>query len=282
MSRLHGFYRGLKTLIPLSQYTPEQDSSNDKIDIPTNPSLSPVNASLPRNIQTCYLDDAETQEAPRWSAYIGLPAAMSAPLFGSHNEIGLNLGQCYDRISRLGPYGIGFREGEWGFVHEDDNENESSTAQIDHTDVKWAKAQQRCCEKNRPRSRSAFVIRTWQNFQYTPWHISMLRAIISELSIASGGEYDVHFLIHVQDEHLPIWASDELFDRVLRESMPEEFYGMGTLWSVGQMKLIYPPPFPKSVVNFSGGNIYDAYRSLNESRERNNWTRAHMVFISRI
>ena len=224
--------------------------------------MSPVQAHLPQDIHTCYLDDAETQEIPRWSAYNGLPKGMSAPLFGSHEEVGLNLSQCYDRVSRFDPYGIGFKDGEIGFIADGDNEDEVSTPQIDWSNVKWTEAQQRCREKNQPRSRSAFVIRTWQNFRYRPWHIAMLRAIISELSLASGGEVDVHFLIHVQDEHLPIWASDELFDRVLKESLPEEFQGMGTLWSVGQMKLIYPPPFPKSIVNFSGGNIYDAYRSL--------------------
>ena len=209
------------------------------------------------------MDEEETQVVPTWTAYDGLPKGMSAPLFGSHEELGLNLGQCYDRVSRLQPYiSNPPNEGDPGVVDGGDNEGLEQIEKPDWGNVKWAQAQKTCTQKNRPRSRTAVVIRTWHDFRYRPWHIAMLRAMISELSLATGGQYDVHFLIHVQDDRLPIWASDETFNRTLKESLPEEFEGMGTLWSVALMKLIYPPPFPKSIVNFSGGNIYDAYRSL--------------------
>ena len=188
---------------------------------------------------------------------------MSAPLFGSHEELGLNLGQCYDRVSRLQPYvTIPPNEGDPGYVDGGDNDGLDQIQKPDWYNVQWAQVQKTCSEKNRPRSRTAVVIRTWHSFRYTPWHLAMLRAMISELSLASGGEYDVHFLIHVKDDTIPIWASEDIFNQVLKESLPEEFQGMGTLWSVAQMKLIYPPPFEKSIVNFSGGNLYDAYRSL--------------------
>lgn len=262
--RLHGFYRGRKTVVPLSQYIPEQDSDLFEPDIPTNPSQSPVQAGLPQNVKTCYLDEEETLEVPVWSAYNGLPRAMSAPLFGSHQELGFNLGQCYDRISRLGPYGMGSppHDGDDLYVPGGDNQVENLPETIDWSKVNWAKAQKRCSKKNGRHSKTAVVIRTWHGFQYKSWHIAMLRAMISELALASGGEYEVHFLIHVQDDTIPIWASDAIFNRVLKESLPEEFQGMGTLWSVAQMKLIYPPPFPESIINFSGGDIYQAYRSL--------------------
>lgn len=86
---------------------------------------------------------------------------------------------------------------------------------------------------------SAFVIRTWHDFQYTDETILYLRALISELSLMSGGEYVVHFLIHVRDDNLPIWADDETHNRVLRDALPQEFRGMGSLWSERQMGLIY-------------------------------------------
>ena len=188
---------------------------------------------------------------------------MSAPLFGSHQELGLNQGQCYDRVNRLQPYMSNPPgEGDPGVVDGGDNEGLDQLRKPDWNKVKWAQAQKTCSEKNSPRMRTAVIIRTWHNFKYTSWHKAMLRSMIAELSLASGGEYDVHFLIHVQDNKIPIWASDEVFDKVLKESLPEEFHGMGTLWSTAQMKLIYPPPFPKSIVNFSGGDIYAAYRSL--------------------
>lgn len=107
--------------------------------------------------------------------------------------------------------------------------------------------------------RTAVVIRTWHDYRYTTEDILYLRALISELSLLSGGEYVIHFLIHVKDTNLPIWADDETYDRVLRDSLPEEFHGMGTLWSEAQMALVYPglddPP------GVRGGGVYGVYRS---------------------
>ncbi|SPB52741.1 unnamed protein product [Aspergillus niger] len=45
--------------------------------------------------------------------------------------------------------------------------------------------------------RTAFVIRTWHDFHYTPDDILYLRALISELSLLSGGEYTIHFLVQL-------------------------------------------------------------------------------------
>lgn len=88
--------------------------------------------------------------------------------------------------------------------------------------------------------RSAVVVRTWNDFHYTPEDILYMRSLVSELSLLSGGEYVVHFLVHVKDVNLQIWSDDETYQRVLNESLPEEFRGMGTLWSEKQMELMYP------------------------------------------
>ncbi|RMZ88363.1 hypothetical protein DV736_g4406, partial [Chaetothyriales sp. CBS 134916] len=87
--------------------------------------------------------------------------------------------------------------------------------------------------------RTAIIIRTWSTYQYTPEDLINLRSIISELNVLSGGEYTVHFLIQVKDEGLPVWSDDETYERVLRDSLPEEFRGMGTLWNEGQMLTMY-------------------------------------------
>ncbi|KAL1962857.1 hypothetical protein VTN77DRAFT_9132 [Rasamsonia byssochlamydoides] len=87
--------------------------------------------------------------------------------------------------------------------------------------------------------RTAVLIRTWTDYHYTPDDIMYLRSLISELSLLSGGEYTVHFLVHVKDDNLQIWSDDETYERVLRDSLPEEFRGMATLWSERQMGLIY-------------------------------------------
>ncbi|KAK2789451.1 hypothetical protein FQN53_001897 [Emmonsiellopsis sp. PD_33] len=87
--------------------------------------------------------------------------------------------------------------------------------------------------------RTAVIIRTWSDYKYNAESIMYLRALISELSLISGGEYTVHFLIQVKDDNLQIWADDEIHDRILKEALPAEFRGMGTLWSERQMNLMY-------------------------------------------
>ena len=66
-----------------------------------------------------------------------------------------------------------------------------------------------------------------------------LRALVNELALHSSGAYEIHFLIHVKDDNLQIWADEATYQRALEESLPEEFRGMGTLWSERQMGLIY-------------------------------------------
>ena len=87
--------------------------------------------------------------------------------------------------------------------------------------------------------RTAVVIRTWWDRLYSAEDIIYLRSMIVELSLLSGGEYTVHFLVHVRDDNVPIWADTKIYDRVLENSLPEEFRGMGILWSERQMSLIY-------------------------------------------
>ncbi|WEW55788.1 hypothetical protein PRK78_001221 [Emydomyces testavorans] len=106
--------------------------------------------------------------------------------------------------------------------------------------------------------RTAFIIRTWHDFQYNGETIMFLRSLISELSLMSGGEYMVHFLIHVKDDNLQIWSDDEVYDRILQNALPEEFQGMGTLWSERQMGLIYGGLEEKFVRNLP---VHGVYRS---------------------
>lgn len=87
--------------------------------------------------------------------------------------------------------------------------------------------------------RTAVLIRTWWNFEYSQEDIVYLRSLITELSLLSGGEYTVHFLVHVKDDNAPIWADERVYERILVNSLPKEFQGMGTLWTERQMSLIY-------------------------------------------
>lgn len=111
-------------------------------------------------------------------------------------------------------------------------------------------------------SRSAVVIRSFDNFVYNEEDILNLRAIISELALGSGGEYDVHLLVEVKDEAKhPIWADTDTYQEHLNATVPEEFRSITTLWSTTQMLMLYQGIFDK----FSRGPelpVHGSYRGL--------------------
>lgn len=88
--------------------------------------------------------------------------------------------------------------------------------------------------------RTAFVIRCWDEFQWREEDRMNLRSIITEVALASGGRYDVHLLVEVKNDAAhPIWADDEVYRERIRESVPEEFRGIATLWTQTQMLSLY-------------------------------------------
>ncbi|KAL6707138.1 hypothetical protein ACN47E_004685 [Coniothyrium glycines] len=106
--------------------------------------------------------------------------------------------------------------------------------------------------------RTAVLIRTWWDYQYDDEDIMYLRSLISELTLGSSGEYQVHFLIHVKDDNKQIWADETVYAEVLKNALPAEFAGMGTLWSERQMGLIYGGVEES---NYRGLPVHGAYRS---------------------
>lgn len=168
--------------------------------------------------------------------------------------------------------------------------------EVDYRDVRWGEAQERCITANSQRfiprptakqdpfqsmkrkrdselsdstepsdaqnvtviSRTAVVLRTWWDYEYGVEDILYLRSLISELALLTGGEYTVHFLIHVKDDNLQIWADEETHQRVLHDALPPEFRGMGTLWSERQMGLIYGGI---AETFFRGLPVHGVYRS---------------------
>ncbi|KAK4217630.1 hypothetical protein QBC37DRAFT_38819 [Rhypophila decipiens] len=89
-------------------------------------------------------------------------------------------------------------------------------------------------------SRTAIVVRCWDEFFWREEDVMNLRAIIAEMSLASGGRYDVHLLVQVRnDAKNPIWADDETYLNHIKDTVPDEFQDMVTLWSETQMLAVY-------------------------------------------
>jgi len=230
-------------------------------------------------VHQCYLDAQEKVLAPDIYAYPGLPQHMAEPLYGSYSQLGLQDQMCFERFGRLGPYGYGYQESEGGLGIGNHSENGGSekvfrqAGYIDYTSVDWGMAQQRCHEKNRARfdkhqdsgkervQRHAYVLRAWTGYRWTAHQILTTRAIINELALKSGGEYDVHILLHVKNNSIPIWASPTIYRQTVEANVPREFWNLTTLWSEQQMMMYYPDPFPDNFANMAGSSIHGVYRS---------------------
>lgn len=298
-SRLDGYYNGIRTIVPYSNVTTENRYNASEPpryqkprDLPKEPPIDPIKydpypdydsseyLKTHHEVHACYLDEEETIPVPDVYAYPGVPEVYPEPFYGSYTALGMREDVCFDRYGRLGAYGYGDAKSSkanhgLGIKSEKAGSHKvwEKIGHTDYTNVNWDKAQKRCYEKNKARfakdqpngkervKRHAYVLRTWTGFKYTDHHIMTLRAQINELALKSGGEYDVHFLVHVKDDSIPIWADQDVYNQIIEENVPEEFRGLATLWSEKQMEMYYPDPFPDNFINMAGSSIHGVYRS---------------------
>ncbi len=299
---LNGLYNGVRSLVNYTDWVPEQQAAADgHFEVTKLPPVDPVVANPylkfdsaeylqdHHPVKPCFLDKGESVPAPDVFAYPGVPANMSAPYWGSYEMLNIAPDRCFERFGRLGPYGYSYKpaEGGLGLASKSDltgsDKVQEMFKKIDYRDVNWGSAQKRCFEKNRARfetrvtnssdgdsaapkkrvQRSAYVLRSWTGYKYSDIQLLSLRAMINELSLKSGGEYDVHLLVHVKNDSIPIWASEEVYRQTLQENVPREFWDITTLWSEQQMRAYYPGPFPdeETLYNHAKADVYGVYRS---------------------
>ncbi|PSR74513.1 hypothetical protein BD289DRAFT_448560 [Coniella lustricola] len=219
---------------------------------------------------------------------------MPAPYFGAYENLGMSPNQCWERFGRLGPYGYSYPRSRGGFglekLPDDEPVLASMIKEVDYTAINWDKVQKRCLDKNRarfgldkkaakpegrlsrlfaqsgnqdatkPLARNVMILRAWTGIEWTPMRIINTRALITELSLKSGGQFDVHILMHIVDDSIDI-SDDATAQRMVRENVPEEFWDMTTPWSVPDMAAYYPG-FRDDMTreNDSQKPIYSVYR----------------------
>ena len=185
-----------------------------------------------------------------------------APL-GSSKAIGLDQSVCFERHGRYGAYGSSISG------HRPASEGISPPSDVNWEQVDWASLQSKCIEENADRfnmlprpmpgdvnyekvapdsyrqdgiakPRSAVVFRAYDGFKYTSDMLRVMRSVITELSLGSGGEYEVFLLVEVKDVTLPIFDNRTVYDQVLRDSVPREFWNMTVLWNTALWGQWYP------------------------------------------
>lgn len=243
-------------------------------------------------VTDCFLDSNKSVAPPNVYHYKGVPQLQPDPPLGSYSVLGMEEGVCFDRFGRLGPYGYGYSEAAGGTGVGIDTEDKDAElvweeGQINWTEmnagagVNWGEAQKQCFMDNKDRfrtthskttyfsktgrkpiSRTAVVLRAFPEHKWTPYFITHLRAMITELNIKSGGEYDVHLLMQQKEGLRPIPGSREEKEVIDNIGVPAEFRDIVTLWTFDQMESIYTTPFGEAFQNPSGRPIMGVYRSL--------------------
>jgi hypothetical protein len=226
----------------------------------------------------------------------GRPAGWPEPKMGSYDVLEMDPNICWERDTRLGPFGLLEQQKKVG----------GETELIDWDNVNWGDLQRRCVHKNAKRfnlnrsrknpylhaypetsepdepaknefathdpksttseqdpaseddqaqhpardegltpsghvaeKRTAILLRSYTGMEYTENDKQVIRSMISELCLKSGGEYEVFLLVHVKDRDLKIFDEPETYQYVLQENVPSEFHGMTVLWNDDVVWKIY-------------------------------------------
>lgn len=179
--------------------------------------------------------------------------------------------KCYIGHSRLGPYGYG----DGDFFQESD---ETTPPRVNWTNVDWGNLQSECFENNRKlyapnattyskfvmpdklsgetsklkqsehasptsevtKSRTAVIFRSWASYEFKGSILPYLRSLITELSLQSGGEYEVFLLVQIKNTNLDIFSDPDLHYSLLEQVVPPELRGITFLWSEALLEAWYP------------------------------------------
>ena len=291
---LDGYFNGVQALVPLIEYEPQNRyNRSEPIDAISAAKQSPLLTPVVYNpypdyqsteylqnhpaVQDCLLDAQDAVPARDVYAYPGIPQHFPQPFCGSHHELALTESMCFDRFGRLGPYGLDMNDAGGENQKTLYTQNIYAEQAFDqryfgnYTNTDWGAAQSRCLKKNQGRftgangkiriPRHAYILRSWTGYEYDEHQIYTMRAMINELALKSGGEYDVHLLVHVKNDSVPIWTEERSYTETLQRNVPKEFWNITTLWSEQQMKMYYPGPFQNNFASMDESTVHGVYRS---------------------
>lgn len=196
-----------------------------------------------------------------------------APIFGSYEAWNLDRSICTDRYSRYAAYGytgeakngdsfgasneVQFEHVNWATLQQDclqrnaDRYQFSNTRKaltlhkeynegIDEHILRGEKTE--TAQNNTPavfNTRTAVVLRTWLDMEYTESDLHYIRSIIMELSLLSGAEYEVVLLVDAKNAELPHPEDKVGLDR-LKSSLPRELQDLAVFFNSEILEDWYP------------------------------------------
>ena len=223
-----------------------------------------------------------------------------APIIGSYDETGLNSQFCFERSTRMKPYGFVDEHTMMEELTEADMNSWEEPQKDIWKEVRWGVLQQKCIASNQDRyepaekskketfrwpesfdvedvddvlinssdesdilmesenpnpkatyrrwkeskkeykQKSALVLRTYDGLDWTPATVRHIRSYIMELSLHSGGEYEIIILSEVKDLEKKIFDHEEAYRKALEQAVPPEFREMTLLFNKHLLEKWYP------------------------------------------
>jgi Protein of unknown function (DUF3405) len=179
---------------------------------------------------------------------------------------------CTDRYSRYAAYGYGENEsGQSRIVRGGRLPTKANWDEID-----WAELQETCLTRNaeryedrghdhkkfwslhlnnnhtvsshpqrdrscpRYKPRSAVVLRSWLGKKYSEHDLHNIRALVMELSLFSGAEYEVIIMIDAQDHALPDPSDERSVDELKQSNLPPELRNLAVFFNRDILRDWYP------------------------------------------
>ena len=87
--------------------------------------------------------------------------------------------------------------------------------------------------------RTAILLRSYTGMKYSPNDQQVIRALINELSLRTGGQYEVFLLVQAKDDKNAQLDDEATYKTVLHKHVPPEFHGITVLWNDAQIKDVY-------------------------------------------
>ncbi|KAI1325125.1 hypothetical protein F5Y16DRAFT_378897 [Xylariaceae sp. FL0255] len=101
-------------------------------------------------------------------------------------------------------------------------------------------------------ARTVILLRTYTGKEYNENDKQIIRALITELSLRTGGLYQVYLFVHVKDSAYAIWDDEGTYQYVLQQNVPPEFRDIAILWNDEAVQAMYPKLDPeKATVHVS-------------------------------
>ncbi|KAJ5701446.1 hypothetical protein N7488_008994 [Penicillium malachiteum] len=183
------------------------------------------------------------------------------PIFGSYKAWDLDDSLCTDRFSQYAAYGYSNEDNElwddlnWGTMQQECVErnagryrhpnpvdrittlHHSHDSQVNHSNS--SKASQDTSQSNY-HARMAVILRTWIDKEYTPNDILFIRSMVMELSLHSGGEYEVFLLVDSKDVELPELGDESGMEEFKKSHLPEEIQDIAVFFNEKMLADWYP------------------------------------------